>query len=94
MQVPELLLAGVATTLILLEVLTFDPGEPVLARVLAGAMAGLSLALIRRRPLTGYLINGSAVLALIALGHPSDFYQWTNLMAMIGVATRLPTDLP
>ena len=85
---PELVLAGVPTILILLEIWVFEPGNE-LPRSVAGVAAGGSLYWIRRHPFTAYLANGLALFALIGLGNPSDFYQWTNLVALFGVASRV-----
>jgi signal transduction histidine kinase len=89
-HVPEIVLAGVPTILILLEIWWFDPGDE-LARTLAGVVAGGSLFWIRRHPFAAFLTNGLAVYTLIALGYPSDFYQWTNLVALFATASRVET---
>ena len=52
---------------------------------------GGSLFWIRRHPLAAFLTNGLAVYTLIALGYPSDFYQWTNLVALFAMASRVET---
>jgi signal transduction histidine kinase len=44
---------------------------------------------IRRHPLAAFLINGLAVYALIGIGYPSDFYQWTNVIALFAVSARV-----
>jgi signal transduction histidine kinase len=85
---PELVLAGVPTILILLEIWFFDPGDE-LIRTVAGLVAGGSLFWIRRNPFAAFLANGFAIYALIALGYPSDFYQWTNLVAVFAAASRV-----
>ncbi len=90
--VPELVLSAVAVLLIQLEVWIFDPGGPMAGRTLAGLMAGSSLAFVRASPFVAYLANGVAIYALIALGYPSDIYQWTNFAALFAMATR--TALP
>jgi signal transduction histidine kinase len=89
-HLPEIVLAGVPTILILLEIWWFDPGDEV-ARTLAGLAAGVSLFWIRRSPFAAFLTNGVAVYALIGLGYPSQFYQWTNLVALFAVAAREET---
>ena len=89
-HLPEIVLAGIPTILILLEIWWFDPGNEV-ARTLAGMAAGVSLLWIRRSPFAAFLTNGFAVYALIGLGYPSDFYQWTNLVALFAVAAREET---
>ncbi len=90
-HLPELVLAGVPTILILLEIWVFDPADEAVSRTFAGLAAGGSLYWIRRHPFTAYLTNGFAIYALIALGSPSDFYQWTNLVALFAVASRVET---
>jgi len=90
-HLPELVLAGVPTILILLEIWVWDPGDEAILRTVAGLAAGGSLYWIRRHPFGAYLANGFALYALIALGHPSDFFQWTNLVALFGVAARVDT---
>lgn len=87
-QLPEIVLAGVPTILILAEIWFFDPGNEV-ARTLAGLAAGGSLYWIRRHPFAAFLTNGFAIYALIGLGYPSDFYQWTNLVALFAAAARI-----
>lgn len=86
---PELVLAAGATVLIVLDIWLFEPGGPIVARALAGVTAGASLAFLRPRPFAAYLVNGVAIYALIALGYPSDFYQWTNVIALFGAASRI-----
>jgi signal transduction histidine kinase len=81
-------LAGVPTILILLEIWVFDPGDE-MTRSFAGLAAGGSLLWIRRHPFAAFLTNGFAIFALIALGYPSDFYQWTNLIALFAAAARV-----
>ena len=90
-HLPELVLAGIPTVLILLEIWVFDPGDEAIARTVAGVVAGGSLFWIRRQPFIAFLTNGFAIYALIALGQPSDFYQWTNLVALFAVAARVDT---
>ena len=87
-HLPELVLAGVPTILILLEIWFFDPGDEV-TRTVAGLVAGGSLFWIRRNPFAAFVANGLAIFALIALGYPSDFYQWTNLVALFVTASRV-----
>ena len=90
-HLPELVLAGIPTILILLEIWVFDPGDEAVTRTVAGLAAGGSLYWIRRHPFAAFLTNGFAIYALIASGHPSDFYQWTNLVALFAVASRVDT---
>ena len=59
-HLPEIVLAGIPTILILLEIWWFDPGDEV-ARTLAGMAAGVSLFWIRRNPFAAFLTNGFAV---------------------------------
>jgi signal transduction histidine kinase len=87
-QFPEIVLSGFTTVLILLEIWVFDPGNE-LPRTVAGLVAGGALFWIRRRPFGAFLANGFAIYALIALGYPSDFYQWTNLVALFAAASRV-----
>lgn len=87
-SLPEVLVATMAAALITFEVWVFDPGGWTAGRTIAGLGAAVSLAFIRHAPLTAYLVNGASVYALIAIGHPSDFYQWTNLIALFAVASR------
>ena len=87
-HVPEIVLAGVPTILILLEIWWFDPGNE-FPRTVAGLVAGGSLFWIRRHSFVAFLANGIAVYALIALDYPSDFYQWTNLVALFATASRV-----
>ena len=87
-HLPELMLAAIPTILMLLEIWFFDPGEE-MTRTAAGLVAGGSLFWIRQRPFAAYVANGIAIYALIALGYPSDFYQWTNFVAVFVAASRL-----
>ncbi|MBA3797931.1 MAG: histidine kinase [Actinomycetota bacterium] len=87
-SVPELLLAGIAAVLITFEVWVFDPGGATAGRTIAGLTAALSLAFLRQAPFAAYVVNGLAIYALVALGFPSDFYQYTNLIATFAVASR------
>lgn len=88
-RAPELVLAAAAILLILFEIWFLDQPGLRLARSIAGIAAGGSLAFLRTKPFAAYLVNGTALLTLIALGHPSDFYQWTNLIAIFGASSRL-----
>jgi signal transduction histidine kinase len=85
-----LVLSAAAVFLIQLEIWVFDPGGPMAGRALAGLIAGGSLAFVRASPFAAYLANGLAIYAMIALGYPSDIYQWTNFAALFGMATRTP----
>ncbi len=88
-RAPEIVLAAAAVLLILIEIWFLDQPGLRVARSLAGIAAGGSLAFLRTRPFPAFLVNGGALIALIALGHPSDFYQWTNLIAIFGASSRL-----
>lgn len=88
-HLPEFVLATAATVLVVFDIWLVEPGGPIVARNVAGVTAGASLAFLRRHPFAAYLVNGVAVYALIALGYPSDFYQWTNLIALFGAASRI-----
>ena len=88
-RTPEVLLATAATLFILLEIWVLDDPYLRLARSIPGIAAGVSLGFIRTTPFPAYLVNGVSIIALIALGHPSDFYQWTNLVALLGAAARV-----
>ena len=90
-HLPELVLAGIPTILILLEIWVFDPADEAVTRTVAGLAAGGSLYWVRRHPFAAFLTNGFAIYSLIALGQPSDFYQWTNLVALFAVAARVET---
>lgn len=91
-SLPELPIAAIAALLITFEVWVFDPGGATAGRTVAGLVASAALAYSRQAPFAAFLVNGLAVLALIGLGYPSDFYQWTNLVALFAVASR--SDLP
>lgn len=84
------MIAGTAAIMIMLEVWVFDPGGWTAGRTVAGLTAALSLALLRQAPFAAYLANGLAIYTLTALDHPSDYYQWTNLVAITAVASRAP----
>ncbi|MDQ3475879.1 MAG: histidine kinase [Actinomycetota bacterium] len=87
-SLPETVIAGIAAVMIMLEVWVFDPGGWTAARTVAGLAAALALAFLRTAPFAAYLANGVALFALTSLGFPSDYYQWTNLVAIIAVASR------
>jgi len=59
----------------------------VLVSLLALAAAG-SLALRRTRPGVALWVNAVAIYALIAVGYPSDVYQWTSLVVTYSVAAH------
>lgn len=91
LSLPELALASLGAVLLQLEVWVFEPGPPRLARTLATLVAAGSLAFLRTAPWPAFLVNGASIYALVALGHPSDFYQWTNLIALFFMASRTAT---
>lgn len=88
-RVPDLLLAAAAIVLILLEIWFLDEPAARLTRSVPGIVAGASLAFLRTKPFVAFLVNGVAIMVLISLGHPSGFYQWTNLIAVLGASSRL-----
>jgi signal transduction histidine kinase len=57
------------------------------ASLLTLAASG-SLALRRTRPGIAFWANTVAVYAVIALGYPSDVYQWTSLIATYSIAAH------
>ena len=84
------LLAAVFMALTSIEVwvFTWGNGLGIGTRVLASVLtlvASASLAWRRTRPETAFWVNGAAVIATIAVGYPSDMYQWTNLVAVYSV---------
>lgn len=85
---PELGLSLLLAILIQLEIWVFDPGSPTLARSVVGMVAAGSLAFLSGHPFGAYVANGFSIYAFVALGHPSDFYQWTNFIAIFAVASR------
>lgn len=85
---PEILIAIIAAIMIMFETWVFDPGGWMAGRTAAGLIAALSLAFVRRAPFPAYLANALAIYALISLGFPSQYYQWTNLIALISLASR------
>jgi len=66
-------------------VFTADDGYTLALRVAASvltAIASAALAFRQTRPALAFAVNSAAVLSTIAVGYPSDFYQWTNLIAI------------
>jgi signal transduction histidine kinase len=64
---------------------------PVALRVVVSLLtlaASGSLALRRTRPGIAFWVNTVAVYALIAVGYPSDVYQWTSLVVTYSVAAH------
>jgi signal transduction histidine kinase len=84
----EVAVSLLAAILLQLEVWVFDPAGPQLARALVSLVAAGALIFLRAYPFAAYLANGIAVYALIALGVPSDYYQWTNFIALVVMASR------
>ena len=84
----EVAVSLLAVILLQLEVWLFDPGSPALARAAISVVAAGALAFQRTFPFGGYLVNGIAVYALIGIGYPSDYYQWTNFIALVVMASR------
>src|SRR5688572_32466015 len=84
----EVAVSLLAVILLQLEVWLFDPGSPALARAAISLVAAGALAFQRTFPFGGYLVNGLAVYALIGIGYPSDYYQWTNFIALVVMASR------
>jgi signal transduction histidine kinase len=90
-RVADLILAGAFLALTQIEVWVFsldDDGRSLAFRVgasLATAVASSALAWRRSRPGPAYWLNAAGVIGAIALGFPSDIYQWTNLIAMYSV---------
>jgi signal transduction histidine kinase len=90
-RVADLILAGAFLALTQIEVWVFSLGddEPSIGfRVgasLATAIASSALAWRRSRPGVSFWANAAGVIGAIALGFPSDVYQWTNLIAMYSV---------
>ncbi|MBA3339101.1 MAG: hypothetical protein H0T54_05035 [Geodermatophilaceae bacterium] len=84
----EIVIAGIAAVMIMLEIWVFDPGGFTAGRTIAGLTAAVSLCFLRQAPFAAYVANGLALYALTALGFSSDYYQWTNLVAIIAVASR------
>jgi len=89
----DLLLAAAFAGVTQMEVWVFSLGNdhPVGLRVAASLLtlvASGSLALRRSRPLAAFWTNSAAVMATIALGYPSDVYQWTSLVATYSIAAH------
>ncbi len=89
-SLPEIVIAALAAVMIMFEIWVFDPGGWTLGRTVAGAGAALSLAFLRQAPFAACVVNGLSIYALIALGFSSEFYQWTNFVALLVAASRVP----
>ncbi|MFN2486270.1 MAG: hypothetical protein ABR609_06630, partial [Acidimicrobiia bacterium] len=59
-------------------------------RALLVLVAAGALAFMQPFPVAAFLANGFAIYGLIAVGSPSDLYQWTNLLALVLMAARTP----
>lgn len=86
----DILLSLLAAVLLQLEVWMFDPGPPSVVRAVLVLIAAGALALMQPFPVGAYLTNGFAVYGLIAVGSPSDLYQWTNFIALVFMGARTP----
>jgi signal transduction histidine kinase len=94
---PVLVAADVALALAFValmevEIWVFDDvSSQVGTRVLASIvtpLAGAALAVRRTHPLPAFTVNGLAIFVLIGFAGPSDFYQYTNLVALYTVAVH------
>lgn len=86
--IAEALTALVLLCLILIEVWYLtdrSTGASLLATGLA-ALAVIPVVFIRVAPTAAFVFNLVALVPLIALTEPSDFYQWTQLICMVMVA--------
>lgn len=86
----DVLLSLLAAVLLQFEVWVFDPGPPALLRAILVLIAAGALAFMQPFPVAAYLTNGFAVYGLIAVGSPSDLYQWTNLIALVFMGALTP----
>jgi len=89
----DLVLAAAFAGATQVEVWVFSLGDgyPIGQRVAASVLtlvASGSLALRRSRPLVSFWANTAAVAAVIAVGYPSDVYQWTSLVATYSIAAH------
>lgn len=90
--VSDWLIAAVFVAVTSMEVWVFTWGDPeygIGLRVtvtLLTVVASVALAFRRTHPGPAVFVNGGAVIGAIALGFPSDVYQWTNLVAIYSVA--------
>ena len=87
----DLGLAAIFITLMEVEIWVFrDPDQLELGRQVAASvlstLAGGALGFRRTHPLAAFAVNVASVVALIALTAPSDFYQFTNLVAIYSAA--------
>jgi signal transduction histidine kinase len=89
----DLLLAAAFAAVAQTEVWAFSLGDdhPIWVRVAASVLtlvASGALAWRRTRPAAAFWANSAAVVALTAVGYPSDVYQWTNLVVTYSVAAH------
>jgi signal transduction histidine kinase len=59
-----------------------------LAAAVTTLVASLALAWRRTRPVASFWANSAGIVATIAVGYPSDIYQWTNLVAVYSIAVH------
>jgi len=89
----DLLLAAAFAGITQAEVWIFTLGDDysIALRVAASVLtlvASGALALRRTRPVAAFWVNSAAVVALVAVGYPSDAYQWTSLVATYSIAAH------
>ena len=93
----DLVLGGVLTALMLGELLAErQVGTVVHAPALVAALLlamGLAVALRNVLPFTAFLVNGLALVGVIALGFHGFVYRWTNVVSLYSVAERCPPPL-
>jgi signal transduction histidine kinase len=87
------LLAAAFVGITQLEIWVFeaDAGHSLTVRLTAALMtlvASGALAFRRTHPAWAFWVNSAGVVGAIAVGFPSDFYQWTNLIAGYSVAAH------
>jgi signal transduction histidine kinase len=85
----DLALGGALAALMLGEFATESPdiAAPGLVAALLVVM-GLAVATRNVAPFASFLVNGLALVAVIALGFAGSNYQWTNLLCLYTVADR------
>ncbi|MGI9017362.1 MAG: sensor histidine kinase [Euzebya sp.] len=87
------LLAATFVALTQLEIWVFHAADDLglwlrVAVALLTVVMSLALAFRRTHPVLAYCVNTICILALIAVGYPSDFYQYTNLVATYSAAAH------
>jgi len=93
-RVADRLLAVVFIVLTQIEVWVFTLGATQIGldtRVAASiltAVASAALAWRRSHPAGSFVVNAAGVVGTIAVGYPSDIYQWTNLIALYSVGAH------